>query len=191
MLITMCIIRQQESERDFLCILPSAKAFFSMSCLAWSLEMRLLPSRYSRNFWGLKNKSAKFIFLALLVTVAKYEHHTLPFSHSEVEELRLLLIGPSLSQTRFIQVAVRHAGLDRLGGRAVGEALGDIVVIQHRHVLQGGQRCTPGLLHLQGVGTENVILFCFEHFTSTWEYKCGGLFSVSDHRFLTLAWRVR
>ena len=29
---------------------PSAKAFFRMSCLACSLEIRLLPSRYSRNF---------------------------------------------------------------------------------------------------------------------------------------------
>lgn len=70
-------------------------------------------------------------------------------SHCEVEELRLLLVGPSLGQTRFVQVAVRHAGLDRLGGRAVGEALGDVVVVQHRHVLQGGQSGAPGLLHLE------------------------------------------
>lgn len=72
------------------------------------------------------------------------------FSHIEVEELRLLLVGPSLGQTRFVQVAVRHAGLDRLGGRAVGEALGDVVVVQHRHVLQGVQSGAPGLLHLEG-----------------------------------------
>lgn len=70
-------------------------------------------------------------------------------SHREVEELRLLLVGPPLGQTRLVQVAVRHAGLDRLGGRAVGEALGDVVVVQHRHVLQGGQGGAPGLLHLE------------------------------------------
>lgn len=70
-------------------------------------------------------------------------------SHVEVEELRLLLIGPSLGQTRFVQVAVRHAGLDRLGGRTVGEALGDVEVVQYRHVLQGGESGPPGLLHLE------------------------------------------
>ncbi len=81
---------------------------------------------------------------------SSYKHHSLLFSHIEVEELRLLLIGPSLGQTWFVQVAVRHTGLDRLGGRAVGEALGDVVVVQDCHVLQGGQSCTPGFLHLKG-----------------------------------------
>lgn len=72
------------------------------------------------------------------------------FSHSEVEELRLLLVGSFLGQTRFVQVSVRHAGLDRLGGRAVGEALGHVEVLQHGHVLQRGQSRSPGLLHLDG-----------------------------------------
>lgn len=84
----------------------------------------------------------------------KYKHLALLLAHSEVEELRLLLVGPSLGQTRFVQVAVRHAGLDGLGGRAVGEALGDVVVVQHRHVLEGGQGRSPGLLHLES-GAEN------------------------------------
>ena len=80
--------------------------------------------------------------------VFKSEREAALLPHSEVEELRLLLVGPSLGQARLVQVSVRHAGLDRLGGRAVGEALGDIVVVQHRHVLQGGQGGAPGLLHL-------------------------------------------
>lgn len=70
-------------------------------------------------------------------------------SHVKVEELRLLLIGSPLGETRLVQVSVRHAGLDRLGGRTVGEALRDVAVVQHRHVLQGGQGGAPGLLHLQ------------------------------------------
>lgn len=70
-------------------------------------------------------------------------------SHVKVEELGLLLIGSSLGETGLVQVSVRHAGLDRLGGRAVGEALRDVAVVQHRHVLQGGQGGTPGLLHLE------------------------------------------
>lgn len=73
---------------------------------------------------------------------------TLQFPHIEVEELRLLLVGPPLGQTRFVQVAVRHAGLDGLGGRAVGEALGDVAVVQYRHVLKGGEGRPPSLLHL-------------------------------------------
>jgi len=71
------------------------------------------------------------------------------FPHSEVEELRLLLIGPFLGQTRLVQVPVGNAGLHGLGGRAVGEAVGHVEVLQHRHVLQGGQRRSPGLLHLE------------------------------------------
>lgn len=74
---------------------------------------------------------------------------SLPFPHIEVEKLRLLLVGSSLGQTGFVQVAVRHAGLDRLGGRAVGEALRHVAVVQHRHVLQRGQSRSPGLLHLK------------------------------------------
>lgn len=72
------------------------------------------------------------------------------WAYREVEELGLLLVRPSLGQTGFVQVAVRHAGLHRLGRWAVGEALGDVKVVQHRHVLQGAQSCTPGLLHLKG-----------------------------------------
>lgn len=59
-------------------------------------------------------------------------------SHIEVEKLRLLLIGSSLGETWLVQVTVRNTGLDRLGGGAVGEALWDVAVVQHRHVLQGG-----------------------------------------------------
>lgn len=33
-------------------LIPSPSVLFSKSCLACSLEMRLLPSRYSRNFCG-------------------------------------------------------------------------------------------------------------------------------------------
>lgn len=85
----------------------------------------------------------------LAILLLRHKDGALRFPHCEVEELRLLLVGPPLGQTRFVQVAVRHAGLDRLGGRAVGEALGDVAVVQHRHVLQGGQSGAPGLLHLE------------------------------------------
>lgn len=74
--------------------------------------------------------------------------------HGEVEELRLLLVGPLLGQTGLVQVPVRHAGLHRLRGRAVGEAVGHVEVLQHRHVLQGGEGGSPGLLHLEGGGRQ-------------------------------------
>lgn len=79
-------------------------------------------------------------------------------SYIEVEELRLLLIGSSLGQTRLVQIAVGHAGLDRLRGRTVCEALRDVTVVQHRHVLQGGQGGAPGLLHLEA-GQEMNLFF--------------------------------
>lgn len=85
-----------------------------------------------------------------------YEGPARPSAHREVEELRLLLVGSSLGQAGFVQVAVRHAGLHRLGGRAVDEALGDVAVVQHRHVLQGGQSRPPGLLHLEGFKEEHL-----------------------------------
>lgn len=87
-------------------------------------------------------------FLSKLNNNCSYKWTFLLFSHSEVEQLCLLLVGPSLGQTWLVQVAVRHAGLDWFGGWAVGKALGDVIVIQHRRVLQGGQSRTPGLLYL-------------------------------------------
>ena len=71
-------------------------------------------------------------------------------SYCEVEELSFLLVGTPLGKAGLVQVSVRHAGLDGLRGRAVGEALGHIGVVQHRHVLQGGQCGAPSLLHLAG-----------------------------------------
>lgn len=50
MLIRVCLTKYKTKE-DWERLLPSANAFFNISCLAWSLEIRLLPSRYSRNFW--------------------------------------------------------------------------------------------------------------------------------------------
>lgn len=38
----------------------------------------------------------------------------------------------------------------------MGEALGDVEVVQHCHVLQGGQSRTPGLLHLEGDRKKNL-----------------------------------
>lgn len=60
-------------------------------------------------------------------------------SYSEVEELRLLLVGSSLGQAGFAEVGVGHAGLDRLGGAAVLETLRHVIVLHVQHVLDGAQ----------------------------------------------------
>lgn len=62
-----------------------------------------------------------------------------PTTYHEVELLRLLLVGPPLSDARFAEIRLRHSGFDRLGGPAVVETLGHVVVFDGHHVLDGGQ----------------------------------------------------
>lgn len=45
--LTLCWKEGWRKERQ---TVPSPRVLFSRSCFAWSLVMRLLPSRYSRNF---------------------------------------------------------------------------------------------------------------------------------------------
>lgn len=45
--LTLCWKERRKRERQ---TIPSPRVLFSRSCFAWSLVMRLLPSRYSRNF---------------------------------------------------------------------------------------------------------------------------------------------
>jgi len=75
-----------------------------------------------------------------------------PPAHHKVELLRLLLVGASLGDAGLAEVGLGHGGLDRLGGAAVVEALGHVVVLDGHHVLDGGQRGLRRLLHLRTTG---------------------------------------
>lgn len=70
-------------------------------------------------------------------------------SHHEVELLCLLLVGPPLGDAGFAEVRLRHRRLDRLGGSAVVETLGHIIVLNGYHVLDGGQGGLRSLFDLQ------------------------------------------
>lgn len=97
--------------------------------------------------WNHKDKNNNVLNLYFLYSMENCKC-LFVFADVKVKELGLMLIGSFLGQTGFVKVTVWHTGLDRLWGRTVGEALGDVVVLQHRHVLQSGQCCPPGLLHL-------------------------------------------
>lgn len=70
------------------------------------------------------------------------------WTHSEVEALGLLLIGPPLADVGLAHVGVRRGRLDRLGGLAVLEGLGHVKVLHRQHVLEGLHRRIQSLLHL-------------------------------------------
>lgn len=69
--------------------------------------------------------------------------------YCEIEELGLLLVGASLGQAGFAEVSVWYAGFDRLGGTAVLEALGHVVVLHVHHVLDGAEGGFWRLFHLE------------------------------------------
>lgn len=70
----------------------------------------------------------------------------------------------------------------------MGEALGDVVVVQHRHVLQGVQSGAPGLLHLEGDRKMNLFYSVAHHivikpFTPNLFTPLRGEKNVKDNMF--------
>lgn len=81
------------------------------------------------------------LFFAFLISPRSW-------THSEVEALGLLLIGPPLADVGLAHVGVRRGRLDRLGGLAVLEGLRHVKVLHSQHVLEGLHRRIQSLLHL-------------------------------------------
>lgn len=94
-------------------------------------------------------------------------------THHEVELLRLLLVGPPLSDAGFAEVRLRHRGLDRLGGAAVVEALGHVVVFDGHHVLDGGEGGLRCLFDLGrgGRNSSREIIYLFRSLVSLHSLK--------------------